>query len=108
MPPITARLESSGLTAGSQNSSAAFSAPKPRPIRPANRAIGAIQRIWSTASTWRVASRPGATRVIRGSAATISSRVTASRAAPTMVLIAASTWAPSLRSRRESTLTMAL
>jgi len=42
MPTITARLESSGLTEGSQNTSAALSAPKPRPIRPANSAIGAI------------------------------------------------------------------
>jgi len=49
MPTITARLESSGLTEGNQNTSAALRAPKPRPIRPANRAIGAIQRSCSTA-----------------------------------------------------------
>ena len=107
-PAITARLESRGLTEGNQNSSAALRAPKPRPIRPASRAIGAIQRSSSTAMAWRGPSRPGPTRVIRGSAATTSSTVTPTRATPTRVLIVASTWAPSSRGRRANTLTMAL
>ena len=91
IPAITATLESKGLTEGNQNSSAALRAPKPRPISPANRAIGAIQRSCSTAMSWRVASRPGPTRVIRGPANTSSNTVTPSNPAPTRVLIAAST-----------------
>ena len=95
MPAITATLESSGLTEGNQNTSAALRAPKPRPIRPANRAIGAIQRSCCTAMSWRVASKPGPNMVISGSANTTSSSVTMISPAPTSVLIAASTWAPS-------------
>ena len=107
-PISTARLESSGLMAGSQYTSAALSAPKPRPIKPASKAMGAISRSCSTAKACNSGSSPGPTRVIKGLASSTSSNVTTSNPRPTKVLMAASSWALSCRSRLAMTLTMAL
>ena len=107
-PSISARLDISGEIAGIQNSSAALSEPKPRPISPAKNAIGAMTCNCTTAISCNCGLRPGPTNVINGSAASTNNTVTTRRSALTVVFSAARMCAPSSRGRRLRTLTMAL
>ena len=88
-PTTSAALDINGEIAGIQNSSAALSEPKPRPIRPASRAIGAISCNCTVAMACSSGLNPGPTSVIKGSAASTSSSVTSSSKALTLVFKAA-------------------